>query len=133
MTKKVVSTFKDLVDELERDPEYRKADRQIKPYYDLLLEVIRRRKELGITQKELAERAGTHQSCVSRIESAEHDLRLSTLIQIAEALQARVRIRLIPLFYVDDEEYRNLVNASASNKPEERTASLTTSPELVKV
>jgi DNA-binding XRE family transcriptional regulator len=133
MVNKGASTFEDLIIELERDPEFRREDRRQKPYYDLILEIIKRRRELNLTQKELATRVGTRQSSISRIESGEHNIRLNTLIEIAEALQARVRIRLIPLFYVDDEEYRNLVNASASNKPEESTASLTTSPELVKV
>jgi transcriptional regulator with XRE-family HTH domain len=133
MVKKGTSTFEDLIIELEKDPEFRREDRRQKPYYDLILEIIKRRRELNLTQKELATRVGTRQSSISRIESGEHNIRLSTLIEIAEALQARVRIRLIPLFYVDDEEYRNLVNASASNKPEESTASLTTSSEKVKV
>lgn len=133
MVKKGASTFEDLIIELEKDPEFRREDRRQKPYYDLILEIIKRRRELNLTQKELATRVGTRQSSISRIESGEHNMRLSTLIEIAEALQARVRIRLIPLFYVDDEEYRNLVNASASNKPEESTASLTTSSEQVKV
>ncbi len=133
MVKKGASTFEDLIIELEKDPEFRREDRRQKLYYDLILEIIKRRRELNLSQKELATRVGTRQSSISRIESGEHNMRLSTLIEIAEALQARVRIRLIPLFYVDDEEYRNLVNASASNKPEERTASLTTSPEQVKV
>lgn len=133
MVKKGASTFEDLIIELEKDPEFRREDRRQKLYYDLILEIIKRRRELNLTQEELATRVGTRQSSISRIESGEHNMRLSTLIEIAEALQARVRIRLIPLFYVDDEEYRNLVNASASNKPEERTASLTTSHEQVKV
>jgi transcriptional regulator with XRE-family HTH domain len=133
MVKKGANTFEDLIIELEKDPEFRREDRRQKPYYDLILEIIKRRRELNLTQEELATRVGTRQSSISRIESGEHNMRLSTLIEIAEALQARVRIRLIPLFYVDDEEYRNLVNASASNKPEERTASLTTSSEQVKV
>jgi transcriptional regulator with XRE-family HTH domain len=113
MTEPYVGTHEALVAKLEKDPEFRKADRLIKPYYDLLLEVIRRRKGLGITQKELAERAGTHQSCISRVESAEHDVRLSTIIQIAEALETRLEIRLVPIYYIEDKAYRELLRVES--------------------
>ena len=82
---------------LEQDEEYQKADRKLKPYYELVKAIIKRRNELGLTQKELAEKAKTHQSRISKIESAEHDIRLSTLIQIAEALDTEVSICLIPI------------------------------------
>jgi transcriptional regulator with XRE-family HTH domain len=95
-TKQPVS-FDDVFTALEQDEEFRKADRQLKPYYDLVLAIIRRRNELGLTQKDLAERANTYQSRISKIESAEHDSRLSTLIQIAEALDAEISIRLVPI------------------------------------
>ena len=93
--------FDELLSELEKDPEFRNARRRIKPYFDLLKDILRRRKKLAITQKELADRANTHQSRISKIESGEHDIRLSTIISIAEALNAEVKIQLIPY----EEEY----------------------------
>jgi transcriptional regulator with XRE-family HTH domain len=110
-----VGTHEDLVAELERDPEFQKADRQIKPYYDLLMEVFNRRKELGLTQQQLAERADTHQSSISRIESAEHDLRLSTIIQVAEALETRLELKLVPIFEIGDEDYRELIRSQTAS------------------
>lgn len=134
MVKKGTSTFQDLVAELERDPEYRKVSRRNKPYYDLLLEIIRHRKRLGITQEELAERADTHQSCISRIESGEHDIRLSTLIEVAEALETRVEIKLVPIYYIADEAYRDLIRiAQADTRDAERPTANLISPETVKV
>jgi ribosome-binding protein aMBF1 (putative translation factor) len=88
--------FDDIFGDLETNEEFSKEDQKLKPYYDLVVEIIRRRKVLGLTQKELAERIGTHQSRISKIEAAEHDVRLSTLIQIAEALEAEISIQLIP-------------------------------------
>jgi ribosome-binding protein aMBF1 (putative translation factor) len=88
--------FDDVFGDLGTNEEFSKEDRKLKPYYDLVVEIIRRRKALGLTQKDLAERIGTHQSRISRIEAAEHDVRLSTLIQIAEALEAEISIRLTP-------------------------------------
>jgi transcriptional regulator with XRE-family HTH domain len=97
------TSFDEFDAELKEDAEYRKAKREIKPYYDLALEIIRRRVELGFTQNDLAERANTFQSRISKIESGEHDIRFSTLIDIAEALECEVaKIILVP---VDATEY----------------------------
>lgn len=53
-----------------------------------------RRRELDITQDELAERIGIVQSNVSDVELGLRDFRLSTMIRQAEALGCRLRIRL---------------------------------------
>ena len=106
------ASFDDLVAELEKDAEFRQADRQIKPYYDLLAEIIRRRRELNITQEELAARTEMRQSSIARLEAGEHNARLSTLIRIAEALEARLEIRLVPVYYVEDDEKKRITNPS---------------------
>jgi predicted transcriptional regulator len=46
-----------------------------------------RRKELGLTQAELADRAGVSQPLIARIEGSDVDPRLSTLRSIVEALE----------------------------------------------
>ena len=56
-------------------------------------EVLRdRRKALGITQKELAERVGRDRSYISRLEKGETDLQLSSFIRIASALGIMLRL-----------------------------------------
>ncbi len=107
-------TLKDLVAELHKDPEHQKQYRLQKPFYDLTLEILKRRKKLGLTQKELADKVGTHQSAISRIEAAENDVRLSTLTQIAEALDAWLEIKLIPNLHIKDEDYKRLDSVSGS-------------------
>jgi transcriptional regulator with XRE-family HTH domain len=112
------SAFDDLCAELDKDPEFVAEYERQKPYYDLLLAIIKRRKQLNLTQAELAARANTHQSRVSRIESGEHDIRLSTLIAVAEALYTKVKIQLEPTaYYFDGADYRKLFNISANNAP----------------
>jgi transcriptional regulator with XRE-family HTH domain len=97
MKNKQAIPFGEVFADLEQDEEFKKADRQLKPYYELVKAIVQRRSELGLTQKDLAEKANTHQSRISKIESAEHDIRISTLVQIAEALESEVSIRLIPI------------------------------------
>lgn len=89
------------------DPKLQKFSRKRKPYYDLVVEFINRRNDLGLTQEELAEKADTFQSRISNIESGDHDFRISTLINLAEALDSELIIRLLPF--------------EAKQKSEERT------------
>ena len=48
----------------------------------------------GITQRELAEKAGIRQATIVEIESGKGNCRLSTLFQIAEALNCELEIKL---------------------------------------
>jgi transcriptional regulator with XRE-family HTH domain len=91
------SALQDLKRRLDEKPEFRREYRRQSPFYDVLRAVIQRRHELGLTQEELARRAGTHQSRISRIENAEYDIQLSTLTDIAEALGVRVEISFAPI------------------------------------
>lgn len=88
-----------------QNPKYRKAERLVSVYYELATKIINLRTSLNLTQKDLALKAETYQSRVSKIESGEHDVRLSTLTKIAEALQSRVVIDLVPVW--DELEFGN--------------------------
>ena len=56
-------------------------------------EVLRnRRKELGMTQKELAEKVGHDRTYINRVEKGETDLQLSSFIRIANALGIMLRL-----------------------------------------
>lgn len=59
-------------------------------YYGELLR--ERRKELGITQKELAERVNRERTYINRVEKGETDLQLSSFIRIAAALGIMLRL-----------------------------------------
>lgn len=97
------TSIEDVLSDYRKDPEYRKAERLISAYYELATQIINRRIELGLTQKELAERANTFQSRISKIESGEYDIRFSTLIDIAEALECEVSKNI--LIPIDDAQY----------------------------
>ena len=64
---------------------------------EVACEIHHLRTERGLTQRELAERIGTTQSVVARLEDADyegHSLRM--LRRVAKALDARVTVRLVP-------------------------------------
>ena len=52
------------------------------------------RRELGLTQAEVADRMGTSQAAVARFESGDLDVRLSTVERYSTALGARLEWRI---------------------------------------
>lgn len=61
-------------------------------YYGVILRD--RRKELKMTQKELAEKAGVVRSYIARVERGETDMQLSSFLRLANAL----RISFTPVY-----------------------------------
>lgn len=61
-------------------------------YAHIASQVIRRRTELRLSQKELAELCGTTQSAIARFESGTRPPKLSTLINIATALDCELDV-----------------------------------------
>lgn len=59
-------------------------------------QVSERRRELGLSQKQLAELTGTTQSAIARLESGGRPPRIDTLLRIASALDCELELRLRP-------------------------------------
>jgi transcriptional regulator with XRE-family HTH domain len=78
-------------------PDVKKAYEALDDEFALLDEVLRARAEAGLTQAEVAARAGTTQSAIARLESsaARHSPSIATLRKYASALGYRVQIRLV--------------------------------------
>jgi transcriptional regulator with XRE-family HTH domain len=75
-----------------RDPAFKAAREALRPEYERQRALIQARIAAGLTQQELAERLGTSQSVVARLESGKHPPRLDTLIAVATALGAQFSI-----------------------------------------
>ena len=75
-----------------RSATYRAEAARIEPFEAIARVVIMRRSELGLSQRELAERMGTSHSAISRIESGQHQTSVETLKRLAEALELRLLI-----------------------------------------
>ena len=52
------------------------------------------RAEAGLTQAQLAELSGVHQSCLSRLEQGNGNATISTLETVAAAMGCKIEIRL---------------------------------------
>lgn len=65
---------------------------EIEAAADIVSSLIKRRQELGLSQRALAERCGIPQSSVSRIESCSVAPKLDTLIKLMQALQLKLQV-----------------------------------------
>jgi transcriptional regulator with XRE-family HTH domain len=84
--------LEDVLREQLQDPEFRRAYEELEPAY----QIARARIARGLTQTQLAERAGTSQSSIARLESGKGAPSLSYLTRVAHALGLRVEVRLVP-------------------------------------
>ncbi len=80
-----------------RSAEYQRERARLDPFEAIARQVILRRGELELTQKELAERVGTSHSAISRLESGQHRASFATLERVGEALGLRLVVRLEPV------------------------------------
>jgi len=64
------------------------------PEFDLTRQLIAARAASGLSQAQVAERMGTRQSEVSRIESARQNISIAKLARYAQAVGAKLDIRL---------------------------------------
>lgn len=78
------------------DPGIASRFKEVGAEWEVALQIVRLRETAGLSQRELADRIGTSQQQISRLESASyegHSLRM--LRRVAEALGARVRVELV--------------------------------------
>ena len=78
-------------------PGVKEAYDALEDEFAFLDEVLKARAESGLTQAEVAQRVGTTQSAIARLESAtpKHSPSIATLQRYARALGYRVQVRLV--------------------------------------
>lgn len=78
---------KELLERQLKDENFRKEYERLEEEFEIARQVIKLRKKLNITQKELAVRVGTSQPAIARLESGEYkNLTLSFLRRVGKAL-----------------------------------------------
>ena len=77
-----------------QDLEYVKVEQQLKPLLDLSNDVIRLRTERGWTQKELAQRVGTRQANISRLENGLANPTFRFMQKLSEVFGVDLTLRL---------------------------------------
>jgi ribosome-binding protein aMBF1 (putative translation factor) len=79
-----------------RDPEFRAEWERTGLARWLAIEVVHYRSEHDLSQRQLAERLGVHQSDVARMEGGDHSPSLDRLVRVAAGLNIELMIDICP-------------------------------------
>lgn len=88
-------SFEKMENDLLKDSEFKTEYEKLKPRYEAIEQIIRARKELNMTQSELAKRVGTQKSNISRLESGNYNPSLDFLVKVSEALGKNLVVQLV--------------------------------------
>lgn len=88
-----MKNWSSLKKELLKDPQVKAEYDHLQPEFALISAMIEARIKNGITQKDLAEKLGTKQSAIARLESGRANPSLSFLKKLAQALNAHLEIK----------------------------------------
>ena len=84
---------KDLKEELFESEEVKEEYDNLNVIYEIKKQIIRYRIENDLTQKELADKIGTRQSAISRLENDDYNPSVEFLDKVAKALDKKLEIR----------------------------------------
>jgi ribosome-binding protein aMBF1 (putative translation factor) len=89
-----IHDYNQMLKEELKNPEFRKEYESLEEEYEVARQVIELRLKKGLTQKELAEKVNTSQSCIARLESGTYrNLSLSFLRRVGEALGVQPHVK----------------------------------------
>ena len=138
--------YEDYAAKRRRSPGYMEVEKRLKPVLDLADDVLELRMERGWTQAELAERVGTKQANISRLENGLSNPTLRFLERLSEVFETELVVRLrrrpieaftqparvyttilyvsqpAPTHYLDDKEYVGLFAIPADGVSARRRA-----------
>lgn len=92
--KKAGISFEEMKINMLKDEEFKAEYEKLKPRYEAIEQIIRARKELNMTQSELAKRVGTQKSNISRLESGNYNPSLDFLVKVAESLGKNLSVQI---------------------------------------
>lgn len=89
-------TWKSLKAELLKDDRVAAEYQRLAPRYQVAAQLIEARTKKGLTQKELAEKVGTKQSAIARLEAGNINSSVSFLEKIATVMGFKLTIQISP-------------------------------------
>lgn len=78
----------------KQNPRFRATQKDLELEFQLIDLLIDRRLRQNITQKDLADRMGTKQSVISRMERGDSNITIGYLKRLAKALDAKLEIKI---------------------------------------
>ena len=89
---KNLNTF---LEEQKNNPEFVKAYEEIQPELDVIRAIIDARTSRNLTQKQLAELTGIHQSDISKLENGTRNPTINLLKRLAEGMDMVLKIEFV--------------------------------------
>ncbi len=89
-----MKNYSTLKKQLLKDEKVRKEYDKLAPEFAIAQAVIEKRLEKGLTQSELAQKVGTKQSAISRLESGSYNPSITFLEKVAKALNLNLVVSL---------------------------------------
>jgi len=94
-----MKTHDEMIQEWMQDPDFVRAYEALEDEFALFDELLRARKEAGLTQADVAARMATQPSVVARLEAGggrqKHSPSLATLQRYAAAVGCRIEVKLV--------------------------------------
>ncbi|NCN25121.1 transcriptional regulator [Candidatus Falkowbacteria bacterium CG10_big_fil_rev_8_21_14_0_10_37_14] len=87
--------FQVYLDESLKDPEFKKAYDEFGKQLEIAYQILQLRKKKKMSQADLAEKIGTTQSNVARMEAGQQNLTTGTLHKIAEAFNCELKVAFV--------------------------------------
>jgi len=79
-----------------KDPEFRREYEKIQVEFAPIRAILDARMKKGMTQAQIAEKMGTTQSAIARVESGNGNPTIAFMQKLADALGLRLSIRFLP-------------------------------------
>ena len=87
--------FQEYLSEKLRNPKFRKYYDEYGKQLEIAYQILKLRKQKGISQQELAKKIGTRQSDIARMESGQQNFTTDTLQKIASAFKKNLKIEFV--------------------------------------
>jgi len=91
-----MTLMSELKEQWMKDPAFKAEYDALEDEFSLARELIEARTRAGLSQAELAQRMGTTQSAIARLESGKFPPSMRTIVRIAAATGTRAVVRLEP-------------------------------------
>lgn len=87
--------YEDFHNEQMKDPEYKKAYDALEVEFQIINDILRKRIEKDMSQKDLAKKIGSDQATISRLESGDYNPSIRFLKRVAKAVGGQLKVTII--------------------------------------
>lgn len=88
-------TYEDALKERMEDPIFKKAYDALEVEFQIIHDVLKKRIEHDMSQKELAKKIGSDQATISRLESGNYNPSIKFLKRVAKAVGGELRVTIV--------------------------------------